>query len=203
MSRRLLVATNNPGKLREFRRLFEEIEGVTVVSPGELDLSLDVIEDGDTFEANAEKKAREFAHMTGLMTLADDSGLEVDHLGGAPGVYSARYADGQGDEANNEKLLLNLQGVATADRSARFRCVLAFVDLKGQLGDGLHLESGVCEGHIGFEARGDEGFGYDPLFLPRGEERTMAELRPDEKDARSHRAAASKKMHAFLGDYLN
>ncbi len=202
MSRRLLVATNNAGKLREFRRLFEHSLELTVVSPGDLGLTLDVVEDGDTFAANAEKKARAFARVTSLMVLADDSGLEVDHLAGAPGVHSARYAEGRGDAANNEKLLRNLEGIAGEARTARFRCVLAFVDEGGSLGSGVHLEDGVCEGQIGFEGRGDGGFGYDPLFVPLGEDRTMAELRPEEKDARSHRAAATRKMHRFLRGYL-
>ena len=174
---------------------------MSIVSPRDLGLEHDVVEDGETFEANAEKKAREFAGLTGLMTMADDSGLEVDHLDGAPGVYSARYADGKGDAANNEKLLCNLEGVSEAERSARFRCVLALVDAEGALGPGVHLESGVCEGHIGSEPRGDQGFGYDPLFLPEGETRTMAELPPEEKDARSHRGDALRKMLGFLRSY--
>lgn len=202
MTKKLLVATNNQGKLREFRRLFEAEFGLSIVSPRDLGLDHDVVEDGETFEANAEKKAREFAALTGLMTMADDSGLQVDHLDGAPGVYSARYADGKGDAANNEKLLRNLEGVSEAERSARFRCVLAFVDEQGALGAGVHLESGVCEGHIGATPRGDQGFGYDPLFLPEGETRTMAELPPEEKDARSHRGDALRKMLSFLRTYL-
>jgi len=202
MTRRLFVATNNAGKLKEFRRLFGESLGLEILSPSDLGITHDVVEDGVTFEANATKKAREFAALTGLMTLADDSGLEVDYLDGAPGVYSARYADGKGDAANNEKLLGAMQGVADEERTARFRCVLALVDHAGPMGDGVYLVPGVCEGRIAHEERGSEGFGYDPLFIPQGEARMMAELTPAEKDARSHRAQASQRMHTFLTKYL-
>lgn len=202
MTRHLLVATGNRGKLAELEQLFADLDvqvlGLDAVGPVP-----EVVEDGETFEANAAKKAREVAVATGRMTLADDSGLEVDALGGAPGVRSARFAgEPSNDEANNRLLLERLSGLAAAERSARFRCVLALADPGGPLGDGVHLEAGTCEGGIALEPRGEGGFGYDPLFVPAGREQTMAELPPEEKHRLSHRGAASARMRAFLEGYL-
>ena len=196
---KLLVATRNAGKIRELARLFEALD-VELVGLERFDVP-EVVEDRDTFEGNAIKKARELALATGLPTLADDSGIEVDALGGAPGVYSARYAGEHGDDdANNAKLLDAMKGVS--DRGARFRCALAFADPRGPLGERVHVEHGVVEGSITGELRGDGGFGYDPLFLLRGDTRTTAELGADEKNAISHRAEAARKMSAFLREYL-
>jgi XTP/dITP diphosphohydrolase len=156
-------------------------------------LVLTVEEDAPTFAGNAEKKARAALAQSRLPSLADDSGLEVDALDGAPGVLSARYAGaGHDDAANNAKLLAALTGVPDERRTARFRCALVFVD-----GDGTRLVAeGACEGRIGHVGRGSGGFGYDPLFLV-GEDaggRTMAELAPEEKNRISHRARALAKM---------
>lgn len=192
---RLLLATRNRGKLRELARLFDDLPAApALLCVDDLDEPPDdVVEDGETFEENALKKAREVARATGLPTLADDSGLEVDALDGAPGVHSARYAGEHGDdEANNARLLRELRGVPDAERTARFRCVLAFVD-----GDHEHLCSGACEGRVGHAPRGDGGFGYDPLFVIE-DGRTMAELSPADKDERSHRARAARAMIAHL-----
>lgn len=199
---KLLVATRNPGKVRELSRLFAELEGVTVVGLDALSTPPpEVVEDADTIEGNAIKKAAELARASGLPTLADDSGLEVDALEGAPGVSSARYAGVHGDdEANNRKLLRELEGVS--DRRARFRCALAFADPSGLLGERVHVEHGVLEGSILEAPRGEGGFGYDPLFLPEGESRSAAELSPEEKNAISHRAAAARKMCVFLRGYV-
>ncbi len=198
---KLLVASNNPKKLVELRRIFEAVPGLSVVGPEEVGPLPDVVEDGDTFAHNAKKKAREMARDKGMMTIADDSGLEVDALGGAPGVYSARYADGGGDQANNEKLLRQLEGVPDEERTARFRCVLAIADPGGPLGDAEHVAAGAVEGRIGHAPQGDGGFGYDPLFLPEGHEVTMAELSPEQKDAISHRARAARAILPFLREY--
>jgi XTP/dITP diphosphohydrolase len=153
-------------------------------------------EDGDTFEANALAKARQAAAATRLAAIADDSGLEVDALGGAPGVYSARYAGSPSDDVrNNAKLLEALRGVPAAQRRARFRCVAAFVD------PGADAEltcSGACDGEILEQPRGDLGFGYDPLFLVPALGRTMAELPLDEKNRLSHRAAAFRALADVL-----
>jgi XTP/dITP diphosphohydrolase len=180
---RLLVATGNRGKLKEFRALLPRplellsLTDVGLESPPET---------GTTFAENARLKARAAARQSGLIALADDSGLEVDALGGAPGLHSARYAgEGGDDQANREKLLAALTGVPFAQRGARFRCVLVVATPDGQ-----EVESeGVCEGSIAFSPSGEHGFGYDPLFVfPDG--RTMAQLLPDEKNAKSHRARA-------------
>jgi XTP/dITP diphosphohydrolase len=201
MTRRVVVATRNRGKLAEIRRLLAglplELVGLDAAGP-----VAEVVEDGDTFEANAAKKAREVAAATGLPALADDSGLEVDALGGAPGVGSARFAgEGATDEANNRLLLERLATVPAPQRTARFRCVLAFADPAGPSGPRLHLEEGVCEGHIAAAPRGQGGFGYDPLFVPSGMEQSMAEVPPELKDSLSHRGQATRNMRRFLADY--
>jgi XTP/dITP diphosphohydrolase len=186
---KVLAATKNPGKLEEFRRIFPEVE---LVSADELGLP-DVVEDGATFEANAAKKARELSEKSGLLALGDDSGLEVDALGGAPGVLSARYSGG-GAEANVRKLLDALRGVPDPRRTARFRCVIALAD-----GGVIELASGACEGRIDREPRGSGGFGYDPIFVPlEGDGRTMAELAGAEKDALSHRGRACRALRPVL-----
>ena len=161
-------------------------------------LALPVEEDAPTFAGNAEKKARAALAASGLPSLADDSGLEVDALGGAPGVRSARWAGEPCDDAaNNAKLLRELAGVPDARRTARFRCALAFVDRDGA----LLVSDGTCEGRIGHAPRGSNGFGYDPLFVivgGDGDGRTMAELPTDEKNRISHRARALAKMAKLL-----
>lgn len=198
---RVLVATRNAGKVRELARLLADLEGVELVGLDAFPDLADVIEDADTFEGNAIKKAREVARATGLPTIADDSGLVVDALGGAPGVYSARYAGAHGDDAaNNDKLLCELEDVADADRAARFVCVLAFAD--PSRGEEVSVVRGTIEGHVLRAPRGAGGFGYDPLFLPVGETRTTAEMPADEKNAISHRAEASRKMRDVLREHL-
>ena len=196
-----MIATRNRGKLREFRRLFGGIS-YDVVSLKEMGIDADVEETGTTFEANAILKARAYAEMSGELTLADDSGLEVDALGGEPGVRSARYS-GQGDESNNDLLLRNLQGVEGAKRSARYRVVLALVDPNASPrapgGRAIPVTTeGICEGVIADSPAGDNGFGYDPLFYVHGYARTMAQLSAEEKDSISHRGAAARSMVAVL-----
>lgn len=187
---KIVVATRNQGKLAELRQLLADTPSIEFPSMDDVGCDLDVIEDGETFEHNAAKKAREVAQAVGMPALADDSGLEVDALSGAPGVYSARYAgEDATDRDNNEKLLGELEG--RTDRSARFRCVLVLVDAEGTE---LAQVEGVCEGHIAMAPAGKGGFGYDPLFVPTGETRHMAELAPDEKAAISHRGRAARAM---------
>jgi XTP/dITP diphosphohydrolase len=203
MTTNLVLATKNPGKIREFRALFWDLPRLRVQALDELGKLPDVVEDGKTFEENAIKKAREIAGATGLLVLADDSGLEVDALGGKPGVHSARYSGRHGnDEANNDKLLGDLSQVPDGERRARFRVVLVLADPSGPLGDNVHVEEGVCEGEILRARRGTDGFGYDSLFKPDGFELSMAELPPEDKNSISHRAIAAAKMRAFLGEYL-
>lgn len=201
----LVVATQNPHKVTELRALFAELP-VDLVTPVEvLGYPLDVVEDGATFEANAEKKARAVANATHAMTLADDSGLEVDALQGAPGVRSARYAGERATDADNNAALLSALGSRDADTAetltARFRCVLALIDPFTE-GGATHTVEGACEGAITRSARGTNGFGYDPLFLVAGLDKTMAELTEAEKNALSHRAKASQKMRLVLEKVL-
>lgn len=200
---RVLVATRNPGKIRELSRLLSEVEGLELVGLDTFPDAPEVIEDADTFEGNAAKKASELAHATGLPTIADDSGIEVDALGGAPGIFSARYAGEHGDdEANNDKLLRELEATGDPERRGRFRCALAFADPVGRLGERVHVVHGAIEGTLLRERRGEGGFGYDPLFLPLGETRTTAEMPADEKNAISHRARAAGELLVFLKNYL-
>ena len=180
----LLVATRNPHKLAEIRRIFA-LPGLTLVGAGEIPGLPDVEEDGDTFEANAIKKAVSLSRASGLWTLADDSGLEVDALGGAPGVYSSRYAGTHGDyAANNRKLLAALS--CARRRSARFRCAVALATPDGR----VETVEGRCEGRIVPAGRGTGGFGYDPLFVPRGGRLTFGEMSDAAKDRLSHRGRA-------------
>lgn len=193
---RVIVATSNKGKLAEIRSTVDlpELEFVTAT---ELGLEpLEVEETGDTFAANARLKSAAYMQHFGLPALADDSGLEVDALGGAPGVYSSRYAGSDGDDAaNNRKLLVELADTPEAERTARFRSVIVIA----YPGGGETVTEGACEGHIGYEARGDGGFGYDPLFLPDAAPgRTMAELSLEEKNAISHRGAALRALRSAL-----
>lgn len=199
--KKLVFATRNQGKLTELRALLAGVD-IEVVSQAELDVP-EVVEDGDTFVANASKKALEVSGATGLPALADDSGLEVDALGGAPGVYSARYAgEPCDDEANNDKLLAALADVPEHQRGARFRSVLALADTQGELGDQVILTEGTCEGRILTERRGEGGFGYDPLFFAPELGATFAELGVGTKNDLSHRARAMKAMKPRLLAYF-
>lgn len=180
----ILVATYNPGKKREYRDLLSPL-GEEIRFPDDLDLHLDVREDGDTYAENAVKKARRHAFASGLLTIADDSGLEVDALDGAPGIHSARYAEGS-DADRVRALLDDLHGVSGEARTARFRCVLTVVTQTGE----THQVEGVCEGVIALEPRGAHGFGYDPIFYLPDHASTMAELSRDNKNRISHRARA-------------
>ena len=192
----ILVATMNPGKLREYERLLANVPGLELETMRSLVDPVDVVEDRDTFRGNALKKATEIAKVAGMPCLADDSGLEVDALGGRPGVYSARYAgDGATDAQNNEKLLDELSDVPDDQRTARFRCAIVLADANGRE---LASAEDACEGRIGREPKGSHGFGYDPLFVPDGYTQSMAELGPDIKNAISHRAKAAAKLAPLL-----
>jgi XTP/dITP diphosphohydrolase len=200
---KLLLATGNPGKIREFKQLLGDVPGLEIVTPAEVGGLPEVVEDGDSFEHNACKKAREVAAARGMLVLSDDSGLEVDALGGRPGVYSARYAGPQCDDDDNNALLVKeLASVPEAERTARYRVVLALAEPSGELQAYPHTEVGACEGHIELTPRGEGGFGYDPYFQPAGHDCRMAELTPEGKNAISHRAQAARKMRAFLAEYL-
>lgn len=190
----LLVATHNQGKMREYAALLVGLP-FTLVAPDDLDLDLSVEESGATYEENARLKAIAYAQASGLLALADDSGLEVDALNGAPGLRSARYA--LGDDADRVTALLHAldeAGVSEEDRSARFRCVIVLATPDGR----TWTTEGACEGRIIDTPRGSGGFGYDPIFYLPDHGRTVAELAPDEKNRISHRARAAQLMREIL-----
>lgn len=194
---RVVVATRNRGKLRELVPLFAELKlGFELVTIDELAPHAELREDEDTFEGNALAKARQAAAATGLPALADDSGLEVDALGGAPGVYSARYAGvGATDEANNAKLIAAMRDVPPEQRGVRYRCVAAFADPAR----GIELwRAGACEGRLLEAPRGTGGFGYDPFFFLPALNATMSEIPIDQKNRLSHRAAAFRALAAAI-----
>lgn len=198
----LLIATTNLGKLAEVAAVLKALP-IEIVPLSRIENAPAVVEDGKTFEENAVKKAHTLAEFSGLVTLADDSGLEVDAVGGAPGVHSARYSGDDADDArNNQKLLQALTGVPEDKRGARFVCVLALcapAALKG----GERLFRGECEGRIAFAPKGASGFGYDPLFFYPPLNRTFAELDCDAKGRVSHRGAALRKLAAALPSLLS
>ena len=194
VSSKLLLATNNPGKIRELTSLLQGTPFV-VATPESEGLSLEVEETGSTFEENAILKAEAFARASGLCAMADDSGLEVDALGGEPGVYSARYA---GPDATDEDLVRYLLGkledIEWKKRSARFRSVVALAHPDGE----VQLFEGYCEGIVAFEPHGARGFGYDPIFYLPTLGKHMAELEMEEKNSVSHRGMAARKALEFL-----
>ena len=194
MMPKLLLASNNAGKLREYQTLLADLP-LALTTPAREGIAIHVDETGATFVENAVIKARAHCRASGLPTLADDSGLEVDALGGAPGVHSARYAgEGASDQDRYEKLLDALRGVPDKKRTARFRCVIALALPAGEV---LTAE-GICEGIIAHEPRGEHGFGYDPIFYMPALGRTMAELEPAVKDRLSHRARAVMRIRPAL-----
>ena len=197
---RLLVGSGNPGKLRELQAILAGVP-VVLLSLGDLrgDLGLgappEAAETGHTFLDNALLKARAYAAWSGLAAVADDSGLEVDALGGAPGVHSARYGGPDAtDQANLDKLLRALKGVPPERRGARFRCVAVLAD---PTGESWHTE-GVWEGRLLDAPRGSGGFGYDPIFVPTGWDHTSAEVDQATKDAASHRGRAFRALRPFI-----
>ncbi len=194
---RLLLATRSAHKLAELRDLLQ-LPGTELVSLDEVGILDEAPEEGDTFEENAAFKARFYAERSRLPTVADDSGLEVDALGGRPGVHTRRYAgENATDAENNAKLLQELGGVEPQRRRARYRCVLAYVHPSGE----VVFTDGTLEGRIALAPRGTAGFGYDPVFEPLTEPvhgRTVGQLTADEKNAISHRSIAARKM----GDHL-
>ena len=192
---KLVLASGNPGKLKEFGALLAD-SGFEVVPQVSLGVD-DAEETGLSFVENALLKARHAARASGLPALADDSGLCVDHLGGAPGLYSARYSGNHGDAAaNNAKLLRALEGVPDGQRSAFFICVLVL--LRHAEDPAPLIAEGRWHGHVLHASRGMQGFGYDPLFLPQGQTLSAAELDPVLKNTLSHRALALARLHALL-----
>ncbi|WP_455124999.1 XTP/dITP diphosphatase [Ruminococcus sp.] len=189
---RIVIASNNAGKLREIRDILQPL-GFTVVSQREAGISIEVEENGETFAENAALKARAVYEALHCPVIADDSGLLVDALDGAPGVHSHRFAgEGATDADRNAKLLELLDGVPAEKRTARFECVLCYVDAAGE----THFFSGTCEGRIGTVPAGENGFGYDPLFCVG--DRTMAQMTEEEKNQVSHRANALAELARYF-----
>ena len=196
-SQRVVLATGNPGKLRQFSELLGA-SGLALVRQSDFGIE-PPDETGSTFLENSLLKARNAARLTGLPAIADDSGIEVDALGGRPGLYSARYAgEGASDDQNLRKMLLELENVPPANRTARYRSVIVFVvsadDATPLIGEG------VWEGAIATAPRGMGGFGYDPIFIPRGNSLTAAEMPVDERNEQSHRGQASRAFLAQLDE---
>jgi XTP/dITP diphosphohydrolase len=199
--KQLLIATNNKGKIEELHDLLKDLD-VKLVTPADINLDLDVHEDGLTYAENAAKKAIAFANASGLISLADDSGLEVDDLDGAPGLYSARYGSLDGNKlTDGERRKLLIQNLRLFPRpwTARFKATIAVATPNSQ----IQITEGMCEGEIIPEERGTGGFGYDPIFLFPELGKTMAELDMDVKNRLSHRARAVIKAKPILRDLLS
>lgn len=183
---KLLLATGNQNKLKEFRRMFPQNQ---ILSTKDVGVNLDVEESGKTFAENAAIKARALFEATGIPTIADDSGIVVDALNGFPGVYSARYAS---EDVCCEKLLRDMKGIPASKRSARYVCSICFIGADGK----EYTVDGVCEGTVGFAPAGENGFGYDPVFYVG--KTSMAQMAAEEKDAISHRGAAFEKLQELF-----
>lgn len=195
---RLLIATHNRGKLIEYQEMFSDLP-VALVTLDAVGIRDDVAETGATLAENARLKAIAYARQSGLLTLADDSGLEIDALGGAPGVHSKRYAGENKSDAERIAFLLDkLRDVPPGKRAARFRCAIAIATSDGQLWE----TDGACEGEIAFDLRGANGFGYDPIFRVAERGARMAELSTAEKNRVSHRARAAEKARDILVEIL-
>src|SRR5438552_17422870 len=195
--RTLLLATSNLHKLEEFRALFTEMP-LRLLSLRDLQLAMDVEETGTTFAENAEIKARTYAQASNILTLADDAGLKIDALGGAPGVQSARYLGGETSYEERFRVILEqLKGFPVDQRSARFRCVIALAEPSGN----IRTMEGVVEGIIADRPRGTNGFGYDPIFYVPELGKTFAELAPEYKNRISHRARAAQSARKLLEDW--
>jgi XTP/dITP diphosphohydrolase len=195
--RALLLATTNRHKLHEYRAIFSTLP-FTLLSLADIRLDMDVEETGTTFLENAELKAHAYAQASGMLSLADDSGLEIDALGGAPGVYSARFAGVNTPYEERFRLIFEqMQGVPQSERTARFRCVISLAEPSGY----CRSVEGVMEGVIADAPRGAHGFGYDPIFLLPELGKTSAELPPEQKNTISHRGRAARKARELLENW--
>ena len=196
--KKIILASNNQGKIKEVKQICSDMN-VEIMSMKEAGIDVDIEENGTTFEENALIKAEAIMKLTGEITIADDSGLEVDYLGGEPGVYSARYMGHDTSyDIKNQAIIDRLEGVEEKDRTARFVCAMAAV-----FPDGRHFTTrGTMEGIIGYEIKGSNGFGYDPIvYLPQYQ-KTSAELSPEEKNKISHRGEALEKLKVQLVNYM-
>ena len=190
----IIIASNNQGKIREFKKMLEPM-GYTVLSQSEAGINLEVEETGTTFKENATLKAEAIYNLKHTSVLADDSGLEVEFLNMEPGIYSARYMGLDSDEAKRKCILEKMQGVEESKRTARFVCCICYIDENGN----KKYAEGYWNGKIAQEEKGNNGFGYDPIFIPDGENVTSAEMTPEDKNSKSHRALALKKLEEIIG----
>lgn len=198
MRKVLLLATRNQGKKKEMQQILKGLL-LDIINLEDIEILPEIIEDGTSFAENAIKKAKQTAALSGYICLADDSGLEVDALNGKPGIYSARFAGEDADDnKNNKKLLYMLKEVEMEKRTARFVCAVAISDPAGN----TRVVSGKCEGRIGLELKGTGGFGYDPLFVPLGSDKSFAQLTAEEKNSISHRAHALQKAQEIIGEFF-
>ncbi|MCR5777047.1 MAG: XTP/dITP diphosphatase [Lachnospiraceae bacterium] len=196
---KIVFATGNKNKVREISEILEDFE-IPVQSMKDAGVEVDIIEDGKTFEENSLIKARSVWNVTGGLVLADDSGLEVDALNKEPGIYSARYmGEDTSYHIKNANIIERLEGVSDDKRTARFVCAVAAVFPDGS----EKVVRGVMEGRIGYEEKGENGFGYDPIFILPKYEKTTAELKPEEKNAESHRGKALRAIRKEIEDYEN
>ena len=200
---RLVLATKNPGKILEIKELLKDLP-IEIVLSSAFDNIPDILEDGETFQDNAIHKAQVIAKATGEVSLADDSGLEVNALSGRPGVYSARFSKDkvssgkEQDKINYKKVLSLLKSVQESERGARFKCVIALSDPLGK----TEWVEGICNGSIGFAPEGTGGFGYDPIFIPDGYKNSFAALPQDVKNTISHRALALKAAFPVICEFF-
>lgn len=189
----IIIASNNQGKIKEFKKILEPL-GYNVISQSEAGINVEVEETGTTFRENSEIKARAVYNLTHKRVLADDSGIEIEFLNGEPGIYSARYMGLPTHEEKRKYVLKQLEGVEESKRNARFVCCICYIDESGI----ERFAEGYWNGKIALEEKGENGFGYDSIFIPDGETITSAEMLPEDKNQKSHRAKALKKLLEIL-----
>lgn len=189
----IIIASNNKGKIKEFKKILEPL-GYNVFSQSEAGLNIEVEETGTTFEENAKLKARAIYNLKHTAVLADDSGIVVDYLNGEPGIYSARYMGLQTDEERRRCVLYKMKDAKKEDRTARYVCCICYIEENGK----ENIVNGIWEGIVADKEYGENGFGYDPIFMPNGSDKTVAQMLPEEKNTISHRAMAIQKLKELL-----
>nr|MBP3680543.1 RdgB/HAM1 family non-canonical purine NTP pyrophosphatase [Clostridia bacterium] len=189
----IIIASNNKGKIKEFKKILEPL-GYNVFSQSETGVNIEVEETGTTFEENAKLKARAIYNLKHTAVLADDSGIVVDYLNGEPGIYSARYMGLQTDEERRRCVLYKMKDAKKEDRTARYVCCICYIEENGK----ENIVNGIWEGIVADKEYGENGFGYDPIFMPNGSDKTVAQMLPEEKNTISHRAMAIQKLKELL-----
>ena len=189
----IIIASNNKGKIKELKKILEPL-GYNVFSQSETGVNIEVEETGTTFEENAKLKARAIYNLKHTAVLADDSGIVVDYLNGEPGIYSARYMGLQTDEECRRCVLYKMKDAKKEDRTARYVCCICYIEENGK----ENIVNGIWEGIVADKEYGENGFGYDPIFMPNGSDKTVAQMLPEEKNTISHRAMAIQKLKELL-----